>query len=156
GVLLDINDRASKSLEQTFVLVIDEVSRADTANVLGELLTYVEYRDRSFRVPALGKSISLSPNLIIVATLNPADRSVINMDDALVRRLRQIAVARSTEALRSILGGSGMSDALREQVCAWFDQLPTDCPFGHGLFVDVATEQDLYRLWHEQLIFFLR
>jgi hypothetical protein len=49
-----------------------------------------------------------------------------------------------------------MPDELRDQVCAWFDGLPPDAPFGHGLFVDVANERDLYRLWHEQLVFFLR
>lgn len=156
GVLIDINKRASEDPDHTYVLVIDEISRADTANVLGELLTYVEYRDRAFRIPALNTSVKLAPNLIILATMNPADRSVINMDDALVRRLRQINVPRSTDALRRILGAAGMRDDLREQVCVWFAGLPSDAPFGHGLFVDVATEQDLHDLWNEQLVFFLR
>jgi 5-methylcytosine-specific restriction protein B len=156
GVLVAFNELAVRNPEKTHVLVIDEISRADMANVLGELLTYVEYRDRSFTIPALGRSITLAPNLVIIATMNPADRSVINMDDALVRRLRQITVPRSTGALRKILSGNGMADELREEVCAWFEHLPDDAPFGHGLFVDVADEQDLYRLWHEQLVFFLR
>lgn len=156
GTLVEFNDRATKSPGEPHVLVIDEISRADTANVLGELLTYVEYRNREFSVPALGRSISLADNLIIIATMNPADRSVVNMDDALVRRLRQIAVPRNTDALRTILGSSGMVNDLREQVCSWFDALPDDAPFGHGLFVDVTTERDLYQLWHEQLSFFLR
>ena len=156
GILVDINQRATGNPSKRYVLVIDEISRADTANVLGELLTYVEYRDRAFRVPALNATVKLAPNLIIMATMNPADRSVINMDDALVRRLRQIEVPRSTEALRTILSSAGMKEDLREQVCDWFDSLPPDAPFGHGLFVDVATEQDLYNLWHEQLVFFLR
>lgn len=156
GVLVEINDRAAKDPDQTYVLVIDEISRADTANVLGELLTYVEYRDRAFRVPALNRTINLAPNLVIMATMNPADRSVINMDDALVRRLRQISVPRSTDALRMILSGAGMPDELREQVCAWFDGLPADAPFGHGLFVDVATMEDLHQLWNEQLVYFIR
>jgi len=156
GVLIDFSDRAMQAPDKTHVLVVDEVSRADTANVLGELLTYVEYRDRAFTVPALNRSVTLAPNLIILATMNPADRSVINMDDALVRRLRQITVPRSTTALRTILSGAGMPDDLRERVCDWFDALPDDAPFGHGLFVDVATEQDLHQVWHEQLAFFIR
>lgn len=156
GILVQINERAAADPEHTYVLVIDEISRADTANVLGELLTYVEYRDRSFRVPALNRTVSLASNLIIMATMNPADRSVINMDDALVRRLRQITVPRSTPALKLILSSAGMDDALSEEVCAWFEGLPADAPFGHGLFVDVATAADLYQLWHEQLVFFIR
>lgn len=156
GVLIDFNDRAKLDPDRTHVLVIDEVSRADTANVLGELLTYVEYRDRAFRIPVLDRTVTLAPNLVILATMNPADRSVINMDDALVRRLRQITVPRSTEALRAILSGAGMADELGEQVCNWFDGLPADTPFGHGLFVDVVRASDLHELWHEQLAFFLR
>lgn len=156
GVLIDFSDRARRAPDKTHVLVVDEVSRADVANVLGELLTYVEYRDRAFRVPALNRTVTLAPNLMIIATMNPADRSVINMDDALVRRLRQINVPRSTAALRTILSGAGMPDDLREQVCNWFDALPDDAPFGHGLFVDVATEQDLHQVWQEQLTFFIR
>jgi hypothetical protein len=156
GVLVEFNERAAKSPNQPHILIIDEISRADTANVLGELLTYVEYRDRSFTIPALGETVTLSPNLVIIATMNPADRSVINMDDALVRRLRQITVPRSTDALGRILSSNGMRDELIEQVSAWFESLPDDTPFGHGLFLDVATEQDLYQLWHEQLVYFLR
>lgn len=156
GILVAFNDRAIKQPGLQHVLVIDEMSRADMANVLGELLTYVEYRDRSFTIPVLGRSITLAPNLTIIGTMNPADRSVINMDDALVRRLRQITVPRSTEALRNILSSAGMREDLIGQVSEWFENLPEDTPFGHGLFLDVANENDLYRLWHEQLIFFLR
>ncbi len=156
GVLVSFNDVAAQSPSLPYVLIIDEISRADTANVLGELLTYVEYRDQSFTVPALGRTISLARNLVIMATMNPQDRSVVNMDDALVRRLRQITVPRSTEALATILSSAGMRDDLRDEVSAWFDKLPDDAPFGHGLFIGVATEQDLYQLWHEQLLFFLQ
>lgn len=155
GVLIEASDRALREPGKTHVLIIDEVSRADTANVLGELLTYVEYRDRAFRVPALNRTVRLAPNLVILATMNPADRSVINMDDALVRRLRQITVAPSTDALSRILTSAGMSDSLRDKVCGWFEALPADVPFGHGLFVGVTSERDLHQLWHEQLTFFL-
>lgn len=155
GLLLRLNERALKS-DLPHVLVIDELSRADVANVLGELLTYVEYRERPFMVAALGEEVQLAPNLIIIVTLNPTDRSVLNLDDAVVRRLRQIPVPKDAFALRAILDAAGMAPTLREQVLAWFLAIPADTPFGHGMFVGVATEQDLYQLWHEQLAFFLR
>jgi hypothetical protein len=155
GVLLEINERALES-ELVHVLVIDELSRADIANVLGELLTYVEYRGRAFRVAALGREVVLAPNLVVIATLNPTDRSVVNLDDAVVRRLRQIHLPRDPDALRDILNEAGMATELRNQVVNWFEALPADAPFGHGLFVGVATEQDLHELWHEQLRYFLR
>lgn len=156
GVLIEFNDLASKHPDLTYVLVIDELSRADVANVLGEFLTYVEYRDIEFQVPGLDQTVSLSPNLVVIATLNPADRSVVNMDDALIRRLRQVRVQPSTKALKGILDDAGMTSGLRDAVCAWFDGLPPDAPFGHGLFVGVDSERALYELWHEQLSFYLK
>jgi len=155
GVLLRLNEQARKS-DRLHVLVVDELSRADVANVLGELLTYVEYRGRPFRVAALDEEVRLAENLVIIVTLNPTDRSVINLDDAVVRRLRQIEVPRSSNALRTILDKAGMDQTLRDEVVSWFDGLPPDVPFGHGLFRDVATHADLHDLWHEQLRFFLR
>lgn len=156
GILLRINDKALAHRDSLYVLLIDELSRADVANVLGELLTYVEYRDRSFRVAALDREVQLARNLVILATLNERDRSVINLDDAAVRRIRFVDVPRSVDALRRILDESGMAANLRDEVVEWFDQLPPDAPFGHGVFVGVRDEKDLHHLWQEQLRFFLR
>lgn len=156
GTLLDFNDRARDRPELSHVLVVDELSRADVANVFGELLTYVEYRDRSFHIPTLNRDVQLAPNLIVLATLNPEDRSVVNMDDALVRRLRQIPIEPDPDALRAILDDAGMAPNLRNEVVEWFDDLPEDIPFGHGVFVGVNDEDDLRDLWHEQLQYFLR
>lgn len=157
GVLLQISERARLDPEQrTHVLLIDELSRADVANVLGELLTYVEYRGRPFRVPAFDETFALAPNLVILATLNLADRSVINIDDATIRRLRVVNVPPSGAALRSILESAGMRDDLARQLRTWFDSLPDDVPFGHGLFVGARDERDLHELWHESLHLYLR
>ncbi|MGA5727363.1 McrB family protein [Streptomyces seoulensis] len=156
GALVQINDAALASPDKTHVLIVDELSRADVANVLGELLTYIEYRNRPFLVPGLDKRVSIAPNLIIIATMNPTDRSVVNMDDALVRRLRQIEIPRSRDALGVILHEAGMANDLRGHVIQWFDGLPEDAPFGHGLFVGMRDERDLHDLWHESLRYFLR
>lgn len=156
GVLTLVNDLATESPDETFVLVVDELSRADVSNVLGELLTYIEYRGRPFRVPSLNRDIAIAPNLVIIATLNPADRSVLNMDDALIRRLRQIEVPRSGAALSQIMGEAGAHPDLVKSVVSWFESLPVDTPFGHGLFQDIQNESDLHELWHESLKYFLR
>nr|WP_314842128.1 AAA family ATPase [uncultured Microbacterium sp.] len=156
GVLVSIADRAAADPDNVYVLVVDELSRADTANVLGELLTYIEYRHRPFEVPALGREVQIPDNLVIIATMNPADRSVIALDDALVRRLRQIPVNADANALDKILAASGMESPLRDSVVEWFSALPDDSPFGHGVFVGASNENDLRELWDESLRHFLR
>jgi 5-methylcytosine-specific restriction protein B len=155
GEFLLFNERARNN-PGVHVLVIEELSRADVANVLGELLTYVEYRDVPFNVPALNEEVRIANNLIIIGTMNPADRSVVNMDDAMIRRLRQVPVPPSAEALVSILDANGMDTTLRDELVQWFEGLPADAPFGHGLFVGVASSEDLHNLWHEELQYFLR
>ncbi|MFF3320747.1 McrB family protein [Streptomyces sp. NPDC002889] len=156
GALVRINDAALSHPGKTHVLIVDELSRADVANVLGELLTYIEYRDRPFLVPSLSRDVTIARNLVVIATLNPADRSVVNMDDALVRRLRQIEIPRDSGALDRILAAAGMDEKLRSQVVQWFEELPADAPFGHGLFVGIQNPTDLHDLWHESIRFFLR
>ena len=155
GALLEINDRANADPNNTFVLVIDELSRADLANVLGELLTYIEYRDQDFKIPIFDNAVSIAPNLIILATLNPSDRSVINMDDAMIRRIRQVKMPGDPLALRAILHQSEMEEVLANEVIDWFSRLPDDAPFGHGVFVGARTVRDLHELWYESLQYFL-
>jgi len=155
GVFVRFNRAASSDPDRTYVLVIDELSRADVANVLGELLTYVEYRDRSFSVAGLDGKLQVARNLLVIATMNEKDRSVINMDDATIRRLRFFPVEPNPAALSTILDSAGMEEELRSQVVSWFEGLPQDVPFGHGLFVGVSDEKDLHSLWHQQLKYFL-
>jgi 5-methylcytosine-specific restriction protein B len=70
--------------EQIFVAVIDELNRGDVARIFGEVLTYLEvdYRGIEFTLPFSGKPALLPKNLIVIATANPYDRSVTDLDDA--------------------------------------------------------------------------
>jgi hypothetical protein len=150
GLMVRFFAEAAGRPNERHVVLMDELSRADVANVFGELLTYIEHRNESFSIPTLpGSRIYVPENVTFLATMNPRDRSVINLDDALLRRLRQVDIPSSTTALEAILQKNGMRHELRKQVTAWFDQLPKDAPFGHGVFVEVVDEEDLYTVWHD-------
>lgn len=78
------------------LLIIDEINRADTARVFGELITYIEAdkRERPFRIAQDSKSDKLIPNnLFILGTMNTADRSVSLLDVALRRRFAFVEYA---------------------------------------------------------------
>ncbi|MFV0385397.1 McrB family protein [Paracoccus sp. (in: a-proteobacteria)] len=85
---LKFADKARENPEKLYVLVIDELNRGDVARIFGELLTYLEldYREKEFKLAISGKATSLPRNLIVLATANPFDRSVTDLDDALLRR----------------------------------------------------------------------
>lgn len=74
---------------KNYVLIIDEINRANLPNVLGELIYALEYRGKT--VESLydingKKGITLPPNLYIIGTMNTADRSVGHIDYAIRRR----------------------------------------------------------------------
>lgn len=78
-----------------YLLVIDEINRADLAKVLGECLYLFEpgapnrqvELEHAF-VEIGGHTLRLPPNLFILGTMNTADRSIALMDVAVRRRLR--------------------------------------------------------------------
>lgn len=79
----------AKSSEKPFVLIIDEINRANLPSVLGELIYALEYRGESVESMygiADNFGISIPENLYIIGTMNTADRSVGHIDYAIKRR----------------------------------------------------------------------
>jgi len=70
----------------THVLLIDEFNRALVSKVLGELYFLLEYRDIELRLQYSDAPFRLPENLVIIATMNTADRSIALVDAALRRR----------------------------------------------------------------------
>jgi 5-methylcytosine-specific restriction protein B len=68
-----------------YVVIVDEMNRANLPRVLGELMYLFEYRDRPIRLQ-YSKEFSLPPNLRFIGTMNTADRSIRSIDLALRRR----------------------------------------------------------------------
>src|SRR5690606_8943996 len=77
---------AARGSHATHVLVIDEINRANLPKVFGELLFLLEYRDQEVKTMYGGEPFSLPPNLIVIGTMNTADRSIALVDAAMRRR----------------------------------------------------------------------
>lgn len=159
GVFLEWNNLANDDGELRYVLLIEELTRANLGSVLGELLTYVELRDRQFFSMFSRRAIRVAKNLTIIATLNPVDRSAIDIDDALLRRLRIIDIPPATNMLEEMLVRNGVEAHVIERLKGLFDAcrsaFPNDyetlMPFGHGVFAEVRNEEGLYPLWEQRL-----
>lgn len=80
------------SFEKKYVLIIDEINRANLATILGELIYALEYRGKPVKTlysrsdDTSQNQIILPRNFYIIGTMNTADRSVNNMDYAIRRR----------------------------------------------------------------------
>ena len=143
----------------TYVLVIDEFSRGDPSRVFGEVLTYLEnsYRGKPFLLPYSGKTTSIPPNILIIGTMNPYDKSVTNLDDAMERRFTRIAMDPSVNLLRAFLQKNGAEGPFIGRVIQFFNSIVEKSPhgFGHAFFLDVSGPDDLERLWNHNLRFVL-
>ncbi len=76
-----------------FVLILNEITRANTEAVLGELFTHIEMEYRGVEISLSNGSTFVVPkNLVIIGTMNDTDRSVKNIDRATKERFRKITV----------------------------------------------------------------
>jgi 5-methylcytosine-specific restriction protein B len=162
GAFLELNESALRDPASRYVLLIEEMTRADLPRVLGELLTYVEYRDEDDEFTTMyrrDRPARVAPNIAILATYNPTDRSAIGLDSALIRRMRILDFPPSTELLREILSDNGVERLVADALVAMFDacaEMAGDryeeiMPFGHAIFATVEGENDLYELWHQTI-----
>lgn len=143
------------------VLVIDEISRCDAARVLGEALTYIEKdkREEPFTL-ASGSEMSVPKNLVILATMNPWDKGVDEVDIALERRFAHIDMRPDPERLRTLLGADGVDPDLVERVLRFFTMvqgLPVEaCHVGHAYFLACRDAEAAGQVWRFSLEPFFR
>ncbi len=139
GVFKKIAETAMKSLDKDFVIIIDEINRANISKVFGELITLIEDDKRwgeenavSVTLPS-GEIFAVPNNLYIVGTMNSADKSISLIDTALRRRFEFIEFVPdltlvADDNLRKVLKklNEGISTELNS----------TDLLVGHSYFIN--------------------
>jgi len=101
GRFLEFCEKA-EACEDTCVLIIDEINRANLSQVFGELMYLLDSRQDTKRSITLasGKLFRIPTNVRIIGTMNTADRSIALVDNALRRRFAFLPVYRNYEVLQ--------------------------------------------------------
>lgn len=169
GPLRRIAEEARNAPGKPFVLVIDEINRANIAKVFGELYFLLEYRDAEIELLySDGKErFSLPDNLFVIGTMNTADRSIALLDAAMRRRFVFLSMDTSEPALTGVLRRWCEANGHPAAVADLLDRInnrmlqrgldPT-LAFGPSYFMrrDAADPVALDRVWRRELLPMLR
>lgn len=88
GIFKRLCSAAAADPEGRYYLIVDEINRGDIPRIFGELLTLIDKPKRGSAVmlPLSGDRFAVPPNVMVIGTMNTADRSIALLDTALRRR----------------------------------------------------------------------
>ena len=154
GVFKIIADRALNNPDKDYVLVIDEINRANISKVFGELITLIENDKRwgeenavSVTLPS-GDQFAVPNNLYIVGTMNSADKSISLIDTALRRRFEFIEFVPDLSLIKDSLL-RGVLERLNKEIANELGS--TDLLVGHSYFIE-RTKNDLCDIMNRNII----
>ena len=144
--LIQFAEQAIKDKDQPYILIIDEINRADLSSVLGELIYALEYRDEpveSMYEKDGSRKIVLPSNLYIIGTMNTADRSIGHIDYAIRRRFVFCDVHSNKEVLNDYPKGKILYEIIEtlfneKYVSPEFEV--NDIIIGHSYFISNTDE----------------
>jgi 5-methylcytosine-specific restriction protein B len=124
--------------ERPYVLIIDEINRANLAKVFGELITLLEQDKRGVKVtlPQSKERFEVPPNVHVIGTMNTADRSTTLMDVALRRRFAFVELMPDPDTIEQTVGPLKLADFLAGLNTAVARVAGREKQIGHSYFMD--------------------
>lgn len=147
--------RMTTSNDKSYIFVIDEINRGNISKVFGELITLIEPSKRAGQpdqqsaiLPYTKQPFSVPANVVIIGTMNTADRSIALMDTALRRRFRFVEMMPDYKALDDIgevvgISVSKMVRRMNQRIDVLYDR---EHELGHAYFMELRDEPTIERL----------
>ncbi len=134
----DSSGKKEKVKRKNYVIIIDEINRANISRVFGELITLIEPDKRSdgampleTRLPS-GDLFMVPSNLYIIGTMNTADKSIALLDIALRRRFVFEAMYPEYEIAGQTIYDKDILEKINEQIIKTKGH---DFQIGHAYFM---------------------
>lgn len=154
GRFLEFCGRATL-VEGPAVLIIDEINRANLARVFGELMYLLEYRDEEAILAGNGQPFRIPQNVMLLGTMNCADRSIGQIDHALRRRFAFVELQPDYDLIRRYhnrLQSSFPLDALIHEIKSINQAIGQPEQFlGITYFLRPALEIELPDIWQTEI-----
>lgn len=113
GVFFNFCNRAKeeKCADKIFLFIIDEINRANITAVFGEVMNLIENKgQRTVLTAKTHTPFTIPPNVVIIGTMNTADKTLAKIDYALRRRFRFLATYPSEKTLTMMVAKNGFEE----------------------------------------------
>ena len=154
GRFVEFCDTAAKNTAWPYVLIIDEINRANLSRVFGELMYLLEYRDKEIPLASGERDFQISENVYLIGTMNTADRSIALVDHALRRRFSFVYIGPEYVVLENFLSDRDLPTSLvavLRKVNAAINDRNYEVGISYFLTDDDKLRETLQEVWESEV-----